>query len=115
MSSSAKVATNAPFTLTATVTATGSSPLTGTVTLNVPGGVLAGGLPVTNGQAQLQAQGYFTSPGVFSVTATYSGDTKNAGSVSSAVVQVITGTIPITVVGNTGNDMHALNGTIGLQ
>jgi hypothetical protein len=109
------VAANAPFTLTATVTATGSSPLTGTVTLNVPGGILAGGLPLTNGQAQLQALGYFTNPGVFSITATYSGDTKNAGSVSSAVAQVITGTVPITVVGSTGNDTHVLNGTIGLQ
>lgn len=113
--SSAKVGTNAPLTLTATVTGAGSSPVTGTVDFHTPNGILAGGVPVVNGQAQLQAQGYFTSPGVFQITAYYNGDTNNLPSQSSVLVQAITGTVQFTVTGNTGTDTHSLQGTFGIQ
>jgi len=97
------------------VTTTGSNPVTGTVDFHTPNGILAGGVPVVNGQAQLQAQGYFTTPGTFQLTAFYNGDSHNLPSQSSTLTQAITGTIPITVTGQTGTDTHVLQGTIVLQ
>jgi Pro-kumamolisin, activation domain/Bacterial Ig-like domain (group 3) len=113
--SNAKVGTNAPFTLTATVTGAGSSAVTGTVDFHTPNGILAGGVPIVNGQAQLQAQGYFTSPGVFQITAYYNGDANHLASQSSVLVQAITGTVQFTVGGKTGTDTHSLQGTFEIQ
>ena len=90
-------------------------PVTGTVDFHTPNGILAGGVPVVNGQAQLQAQGYFTSPGLFQITAYYNGDSNNLPSQSSVLVQAITGTIQFTVAGKTGTDTHSLQGTFGIQ
>jgi hypothetical protein len=110
--SNAKVAQNAPFLITATITS--SKPLTGTVTFYNFGTAFAGGFPTSNGQAQT-GQGYLNNPGVYQVTATYSGDSQNLSSTSAPLVEVITGTFPFTIQGSTGGDVHYLQGTIGVQ
>jgi len=110
--SSAKVAAGAPLLITATVTS--AKPLTGTITFYNFGTALAGAFPVANGQAQT-GQGYLNNPGVYQVTATYSGDAANLASTSAPLIQVLTGTFPVTIQGNTGGDVHYLQATVGVQ
>jgi hypothetical protein len=111
--SNAKVAQNQQFFITATVTST--RPLTGTVTFYNFGNQIEGGIPPTNGQAQTGGPGYINNPGLYQVTATYSGDANNLSSKSSALTQVITGTVPGTLVGQTGGDIHTLQVNFGVQ
>jgi hypothetical protein len=109
--SNAKVSQTGTFTLTATVS--GQSP-TGTVQFYNYGSSY--GLPVilTNGQAQ--TQGISNSVALYKFTASYSGDSNNKPSTSTAsVTQVVTGTVSYTVVAATGGDIHILNGYVGLQ
>jgi subtilase family serine protease len=110
--SSAKVAAGAPLLITATVTS--AKPLTGTITFYNFGTALAGAFPVANGQAQT-GQGYLNNPGVYQVTASYSGDAANLASTSAPLIQVLTGTLPVTIQGNTGGDVHYLQATVGVQ
>lgn len=110
--SNAKVAANAPFTITATITA--SKPLMGTVTFYNFGTAIAGGFPVTDNEAQI-GSGYINSPGLYQITASYSGDPNNNASTSSPITQVITGTMPATIQAATGGDVHFLQATIGVQ
>jgi subtilase family serine protease len=110
--SNPKAAQNAPFLITATVS--GKQPLTGIVTFYNFGVAFAGGVPPTNGQAQT-GQGYLNNPGLYQVTATYSGDTNNLPSTSAPLTQVITGTMPVTIQGNTGGDVHSMQVSLGVQ
>jgi hypothetical protein len=105
---------NAPFVITATVTSASNKPLTGTVTFYNFGTPFAGAFPVANGQAQT-GQGYLNNPGVYQVTASYSGDSENQASTSAGLIQVITGTMSPTIQANTGGDMHTLQANITIQ
>jgi len=111
---SAKVAQNVQFLITATVTATSGKPLTGTINFSNYGNPLEGGIPLTNDQAQT-GSGYINNPGVYQVTATYSGDPNNLSSTSAPLTQVVTGAIPATIQANTGSDAHAIQAMLGVQ
>jgi hypothetical protein len=111
---SAKVAQNVQFLITATVTATSGKPLTGTINFSNYGNPLEGGIPLTNDQAQT-GSGYINNPGVYQVTATYSGDPSNLSSTSAPLTQVVTGAIPATIQANTGSDAHAIQAMLGVQ
>jgi hypothetical protein len=110
--SNAKVAAGAPLIITATITSTRT--LTGTVTFYNFGTAIAGGFPPVNGQAQT-GQGYINNPGIYQITASYSGDSSNLASTSAPLIQVLTGTLPVTVVGATGADTHSVQAIVGLQ
>jgi subtilase family serine protease len=110
--SNVKVAQNAPFVITATVTS--SKPATGSVTFYNFGAEIASGV-VVNGQVET-GQGYINNPGLYQITASYSGDSSTLGSTTSAALtQEITGTMPLTIQANTGNDFHYLQVTVGVQ
>jgi hypothetical protein len=109
--SSGKVALGAPFTITATVT--GSNP-TGTVIFYDYGNAITGLFAVVAGQAQIDTN-VLNIIGIHQITATYSGDAHNLGSSSTALSQVITGTVPVTIQGTTGSDIHSIQATVGLQ
>jgi subtilase family serine protease len=110
--SNPKVTQNQPFLITATVTST--KPLTGNVTFYNFGSPIAG-FPISNGQAQVGGPGYINNPGLYQITATYGGDVNNQSSTSSALTQVITGTMPGTLVGKTGGDIHSIQVNFGVQ
>jgi hypothetical protein len=108
----AKVAQGASFTITATVTA--SKPLTGTISFCNFGLPIAIALTPVNSQAQM-GQANIDNPGVYQITASYSGDSNNLASTSAPLIQVITGTMPISIQGNTSTDVHTLQATLGVQ
>lgn len=112
--SNAKVAQNQSFLITAMVTSTSSKPPTGTVTFYNFGTPIVG-FGLSNGQAQIGGPGYINNPGLYQITATYSGDANNLSSTSSALTQVITGTMPATIQANTGGDVHSLQVALGVQ
>ena len=112
ITSNAKVAQGQVFLITATVTS--SRPLTGTVTFYNYGSPIAGGFPLTNGQAQT-GTGDINNTGLYQITASYSGDANNQPSSSASLAQVITGTITTTLQGKTGGDVHSVQVTLGLQ
>jgi hypothetical protein len=110
----AKVGQNQPFIITATVTSSSSQPLTGTITFFNFGTAISGA-PISNGQAQT-GQGYINNPGLYSITAVYSGDANNLSSkTTNALTQVITGTFPANLQANTGSDVHVLQLMLGVQ
>ena len=107
---SAKVAQNAPFTLTAKVTGQGNP--SGTVNFYANGNWL-GSSNLTAGTATLSASLVF--PGIYSVTAQYVGDSSNLASTSSGVSQAITGSTLMQVNGHTSTLFHSVNVTVTLQ
>jgi hypothetical protein len=108
------VGQNQPFTITATVTSSSSQPPTGTITFFNFGTSIAGGT-ISNGQAQT-GQGYLNNPGLYSITASYSGDANNlASKTTTPLTQVITGTFTANLQGNTGADVHVLQVMLGVQ
>ncbi len=82
----------APVTFTATVTGNGATP-TGTVEFFSSGVLLGAGTLNTSGVATLTSSAF--TVGTYSITATYEGDTNNAGS-TSAAVSLTVGKIPTT-------------------
>lgn len=113
--SSAKVTQFTPLPITATVTSTSGKPITGSVTFYNFGTAFGSGYsPFPNGQYSFQ--GNVGQLGIFQVTASYSGDMNNLpSSTSTALIQVVTGTIPAAITANTGGDYHSVPLTIGLQ
>ncbi len=112
--SNAKVDLNSQFTITATVT--GNNPLTGTVTFYDNGSqIFSPNIPLTNGHVQATNFGYVYGIGVHQFTARYSGDSGNLASTSTVLAQAITGTMTVTIQGNTGGDVHYLQATVGVQ
>jgi len=110
----AKVGQNQPFIITATVSSSSGQPVTGTVTFFNFGAAISGGA-VVNGQAQT-GQGYINNPGLYSITASYSGDANNlASTTTTRLTQVITGAFPANLQANTGADIHVLQVMLGVQ
>jgi hypothetical protein len=110
----AKVGQNVQFQITATITSTSGKPLTGTVNFYNFGAPVNGGIPPSNGQAST-GSGWLNNPGLYQITAQYTGDANNLASTSAPLTQVITGTMPVTIQGSTGVDVHLLQVTLGLQ
>lgn len=112
--SNAKIARNTPLPITATVTSASGNVITGSVTFYNFGTAFGSGYSVVNGQYAFQ--GNVGEVGIYQVTASYSGDSNNLSSTTSApLIQMVTGSIPVTITGNTGIDSHSLPATIGLQ
>jgi hypothetical protein len=53
--------------------------------------------------------------GIFTLTATYTGDATNSGSTSAPVNEAVTGNTVMTVTGVTGTLYHTTNVTVTLQ
>ena len=112
--SSAKVSQFTPLPITATVTSASGKVITGNVTFYNFGASFGSGYSIVNGQYTFQ--GNVGELGIFQVTASYSGDSNNLPSTtSSPLIQIVTGSVPVTITGSTGVDSHSLPATIGLQ
>ena len=112
--SSAKIARNTPLPITATVTSASGNVITGSVTFYNFGAAFGSGYSIVNGQYTFQ--GNVGELGIYQVTASYSGDSNNLPSTaSSPLIQMVTGSVPVAIAGNTGVDFHSLPATIGLQ
>ena len=110
MTSAAKVGSQAPFTVTATVT--GAQNPTGGVQFYANGLYLGSGSLVGN---TASASASIFSPGIYSLTAQYFGDGLNNPSTSVGVNQVITGSTAIYVQGQTGTTIHSANVNVTIQ
>jgi len=109
---SAKSPWGQSFTITATVTAT--KPLTGSIVFYDLGNQISS-FGLTHGQAQI-GWGYITNLGIHQITASYTGDSNNLASTTSApLTQIITGTTTVGFFGATGGDFHSIPVTIGVQ
>jgi hypothetical protein len=110
--SSSNVPGGSPVTVTATVTSAKAA--TGTVTFTDPNaGVLGQPVAVVNGTAQMQLSVPFF--GLYSITATYSGDATNLQSKSSAASLTVTGSAVVLVTGSTGALTHTSNVLLTIQ
>ena len=106
----AKVAQFSQMTLTATVSGNGAA--TGNVTFYASGNYLGTSNLVGN-TATLTTTAY--NPGIFNMTAQYSGDTLNNPSNSAAVNESVTGSTTAFVQGQTSTTTHIANVTITIQ
>jgi hypothetical protein len=113
--SNAKVAQGQSFGITATISSQSNQPITGTVTFfNFGKSINEAG--ISNGQSGTGGPGYINNPGLYQITASYSGDANNLPSTTSTpLTQVITGTMPGTLQANTGADVHSVQVIFGLQ
>ena len=112
--SSAKVAQYTPLPITAMVTSASGDVIMGSVTFYNFGTPIGSGYSIVNGQFTFQ--GNTGELGIFQVTASYSGDRNHLPSTtSSPLIQMVTGSVPVTITGNTGINSHSLAATIGLQ
>src|SRR6266481_1131488 len=107
---SSKVAQNASVTLSAKVTGQGGP--TGQVGFYANGGWI-GTVPLSGGTASLNIT--FPFPGIFSVTAQYSGDSTNLNSTSPGVNESVTGSTVMQLSGQTGSFVHSVNVTVTVQ
>jgi hypothetical protein len=98
-SSSIKAASAASVTLTAKLDALSSAP-TGTVTFYDGTTAIGAAVSITGGTATLQTTSL--AVGAHSITAVYSGDAKDVGSTSAAIMEVITGTTTLQVNATSG-------------
>ncbi len=88
------VSVNANTTLTAIVKSTGTTGATGTVIFK-SNGVAIGTGTVTGGVATLVA--HFPTPGVYTLTAVYSGDANNQPATSAPIQQTVLGLVTVTL------------------
>jgi hypothetical protein len=109
-SNAAKVGQFVQVTLTATVTGPGNP--VGNVTFVGNGSTLTT-VPLNNGTATVTTP--FFEPGVYSVTAQYSGDGFNNPSSSSPITELVTGTLTFQIVGQTGTLSHTANVQVTVQ
>jgi hypothetical protein len=108
--SSAKVAQNATFTLTAKVTGQGNP--SGNVTFYANGGWI-GQSSLVAGTATLNTTLPFA--GIYSITAQYAGDSNNLTSTSPGVSESVTGSTVMQVSGQTSTLFHSANVTVTIQ
>ncbi len=109
-SSSVKAASGSGVTLSATVASPNT--VTGTMTFS-DGATTLGSSSVASGAASLQTSSL--SVGTHTIAASYSGDTNNNASSSSALNQVITGNSTVTITASSGSLSHTANLTITIQ
>jgi Big-like domain-containing protein len=106
----AKVAQNTPVSLTAKVTGQGNP--SGTVTFYANGSWY-GQASLTAGTAAFNLS--LASPGVYSITAQYAGDSSNLPSTSPGVSEAVTGSTIMQVNAQTSTLFHSVNVTVTLQ
>jgi hypothetical protein len=97
-------------TLSAKVTGQGSP--TGQIGFYANGGWI-GTASLAGGTASLNTT--FPFPGIFSVTAQYSGDSNNLNSTSPGVSESVTGSTVMQLSGQTGSLVHSVNVTVTVQ
>jgi hypothetical protein len=101
------------ITLTANVTST--KPLTGTVTFGAFDAVFPSEpVPVVNGVASATIKP-FVNVGIYSATASYSGDANNNTATSGKIYLALTGTGYVQVGGQTSTLSHSVNIPINFQ
>src|SRR6266446_2983138 len=108
--SSAKVAQNTTFTLSAKVTGQGNP--TGTVNFYANNSWL-GSSNLSAGGANLNTS--IVYPGIYSVSAQYLGDSNNLSSTSAGASQAVTGSTLMQVNAQTSTLFHSVNVTVTLQ
>jgi hypothetical protein len=108
--SAAKVAMQSPVTFTATVT--GSNSPTGSANFYLNGSFYGSGNLVGNSAAVTAP---IASPGIYILTAQYSGDALNDPSASSGVNEAVTGSTVMDITGQTSTLVHIANVTVTLQ
>lgn len=102
--------------LAVVATVTGGQNVSGTITFYDYGVAVAAPFPLTSGQPSIQiGTDYLWFIGVHQLTAKYNGDAHNLASTSVPLIQTITGTVPVSIQGATGSDVHSIQVTIGLQ
>jgi hypothetical protein len=106
----AKIGSQSPVTFTAKVAGQGNPAGTVNFLLN---GSYYGAVTLVGGMATLNTT--VGLPGVYSLTAQYSGDTQNLSSTSAGVSQVVTGAEVLQITGQTGTLSHTVNVTVTLQ
>jgi hypothetical protein len=111
VSSAAKVAASAQVTFTATIT--GSNMPTGSVNFVANGNIPLGSANLNGNTASLATTIPF--PGIYTVTALYSGDTLNNPSTSAGLAQGVTGSTVIDIEGQTSTLTHFANVTVAIQ
>jgi hypothetical protein len=111
-SSASKVASQASVTFTATITGSASSAPTGNVIFLLNGG-FAGLAALVGNSATLMTQ--ISAPGIYALSAQYSGDALNQSSTSIAQNVLVTGSTVVTIQGQTSNLTHFANVTVTLQ
>lgn len=110
---STKLPQNNQVTLTGNVTGSGSATPTGSVAFLSSNCQAGGTIALVSGAAQFQ----FLSPniGTCGYSAQYSGDSKNLSSKSGTLNITFTGTIPVSVTGQTSTDTHITQVSVTLQ
>jgi large repetitive protein len=108
--SAAKVDSATPVTFTAHITGQGTP--TGNVTFFLSGSYYGEGT-LSQGAATLTTTVSF--PGVYTLTATYSGDSNHLASAASGVAQAVTGSTVLQINGQTGPLTHSAYITVTLQ
>jgi large repetitive protein len=111
-SSSIKVASGSAVTLTANLNALEGSP-TGTVTFYDGKTAIGAAVALSGNVATLQTT--TLSIGAHSITAVYSGDSKNDPSTSTAITEVLTGTTTLQVSATAGSIVQTLSIPLTLQ
>ena len=111
-SSAVKTADGSPLTLTAVVSSTSGQPLTGSVAFQ-DGSAEIGVEPLSNNQAKLQL--ISIGVGTHSLTAKYSGDSKNPASTSNVLNEVMTGSQQLRVTATSGGQAQTVGVNITLQ
>jgi hypothetical protein len=109
--SNAKLASGLAPTFTATVKS--SNPVTGTVTFFFGNNPFTGPITLTNGQAQFSGATFL--PGVYQITAQYSGDATHSPSTSPPLAQVLTGTIFQQFIAQTGGLTRSIPTNVTIQ
>jgi hypothetical protein len=111
-SSASKVASQASVTFTATITGSASGAPTGSVIFLLNGG-FTGSAALVGKSATLITQ--IPAPGIYSLSAQYSGDALNQASTAIAQNVLVTGSTVVTIQGQTSNLTHYANVTVTLQ
>jgi hypothetical protein len=109
--SNAKLASGLAPTFTATVTS--SNAMTGTATFFFENNPFTTPITLINGQAQFSGATFL--PGMYQITAKYSGDAGHQPSTSPSLTQVLTGTIFQQLIAQTGGLTRSIPANITIQ
>jgi hypothetical protein len=111
-SSASKIASQSSVTFTATVTGSASSAPTGSVIFLLAGSYF-GSANLVGNSATLTTQ--VALPGIYALSAQYSGDSLNQSSTAIGQNLSVTGSTQVQIQGQTSNVTHFVNVTVTLQ
>lgn len=112
MSSASKIASQSSVTFTATVTGSASSAPTGSVIFLLAGSYI-GSTNLVGNSATLTTQ--VALPGIYSLSAQYSGDSLNQASTATGQNLSVSGSTQVQIQGQTSNVTHFASVTVTLQ